>query len=667
MLKEISEQALHLITGAEKSGKTALAKQIYLERHSCGVVGIFLSGREIKKTNVDKIEEYIEGSFSRQYSRDLFERFTQLPKEKKLLILDDFHAITLGTDSKLRLLRFLRKRFGAIVVFGDDVLRIQELSDRRGREALFSDFKQYQILELGYVLREKLVEKWLSIGRDEAISIAEQQAELKEYRRLIEVVLGKNLIPSYPIFVLVLLQQITAHTPTNTTSGSYGYFYEYLITEALATTSAIKDVDLKYNYIAEIAYRLFEKKQQYLSESELEEFHTYYGDAYKLTIRFDRMRSDLLNSGIFAYREDQEFRFKYRYVYYYFVARYLSGAIREEKTYQLINHMSQRVHREEYANILIFLSYLSKDPVIIQTILRSAKDLFSNCGPCDLDEQVAFLNRLQTTIPELVLGTGDPRENRLRLLKKIDDSSRRAPISEDDDVVDREEDEAILNDFLRLNVAFKTIEILGQIVRNYAGSMKGDQKLDLAAECFSLGLRTLSFVYGFIEKHLEGMIEFFLERLEPEDVENLTVDGLLTEAKRHVFLVTHWWAVLMLKRLSHSAGSAELEKTYAELFGSTNITSARLIDLSIRLDHFRQFPQEEVLALAKALKDNYFTSSVLRRVVATHFYMTYVDAGIRDRICNRLNIPISTGKLLDQRTKKQKASPGRRGSRDKFS
>jgi predicted MPP superfamily phosphohydrolase len=667
VLKEISEDALHLVTGAEKSGKTAFAKHVYLEAHARGVVPVFLSGREIKKTNVDKVEEYIEDSFSRQYSRDLYERFTQLPKRKKFLVLDDFHAITLGTDSKLRLLRALKKRFGGIVAFGDDVVRIQELSARRGHEALFSEFKQYQILELGYVLREKLVEKWLSIGRDEAMSVMAQQAELKEYKRLIEVVLGKNLIPSYPIFVLVLLQQINAHTPTNTTSGSYGYFYEYLITEALATTSAIKDVDLKYNYIAELAYRLFEKKQQYLSEYELQEFHTYYSEAYKLTIPFDRMRNDLLNSGIFAYRGDQESRFKYRYVYYYFVARYLSSTIRDEKTHKLIEHMAQRVHREEYANILIFLSYLSKDPVIIQTILHNAKQLFSTCAPCDLDGQVAFLNRLHTTIPELVLGEGDPRENRLRLLKKIDDASKRAPISEDDEIIDREEDEAILNDFLRLNVAFKTIEILGQILRNYAGSMKGDQKLDLAAECFSLGLRTLSFVYGFIEKHLEGLIEFFLERLEPDDVEKLTVDDLLTEAKRHVFLVTHWWAILMLKRLSHSAGSAELKKTYTELFDSTDVTSTRLIDLSIKLDHFRQFPQEEVLALSKDIKDNYFTASVLRRVIASHFYMTYVDPGIRDRICDRLNIPILTGKLLDQRTKKQKPAVGRRKLREKFS
>jgi calcineurin-like phosphoesterase family protein len=666
VLKEINDLPFHLITGADKSGKTALAKQIYLQAHARGVVPIFLSGRDLKKTNVDKVEGYIEDAFSKQYSSDLFERFTQLPKDKKLLILDDFQTISLGVESKVRLLRLLRQRFDAVVVFGDDVVRIQEVSARRGHEALFADFKQYQILELGYVLRAKLVEKWLAIGRDEAISIAQQQAELKENTRLIEVVLGKNLIPSYPLFVLVLLQQIATHTPTNTTSGSYGYFYEYLITEALAVTSAIKDVNLKYNYISELAYRLFQKKQNYLSDAEFEEFHRYYNDEYKLSVRFESIRDDLLNSGIFGFGAEGNLRFKYRYVYYYFVARHLSSTIREEKTIQLIDDMSKRVHREEYANILIFLSYLSKDPLIIETILKSAAELFSDFTPCDLDGHVEFLNRLHTTIPELMLGDGDPRENRMRLLKKIDDASKRAPISEHEDLIDREEDEAVLNDFLRLNVAFKTVEILGQILRNYAGSMKGDQKIQLTSECFNLGFRTLSFIYSFVEKHLEGVIEFFLERLEPEDVSNLTVDNLLTEAKRHVFLLTHWWAVIILRRLSHSAGSAELEKTYAELLGSSHATSVRLIDFSIKLDHFRQFPEDESLALAKDVKDNYFTTSVLRRVIATHFYMTYVDPGIRDRICAKLGIPISTGKVLEQRTKKQGRPSEKRSRRDKF-
>jgi hypothetical protein len=52
--------------------------------------------------------------------------------------------------------------------------------------------------------------------------------------------------------------------------------------------------------------------------------------------------------------------------------------------------MARRFHREEYANILIFLSYLSKDPIIIETLLKSATALFSDCAPCDLDRNVGF-------------------------------------------------------------------------------------------------------------------------------------------------------------------------------------------------------------------------------------------------------------------------------------
>jgi hypothetical protein len=567
------------------------------------------------------------------------------------VVFDDFQAIPQGVDSKVRLLRALRARFAGLVVLGDDVVRIQELSTRRGERALFADFKQYQILELGHVLREKLTEKWLNVGRDESLPITDQQVELREYTRIVEVVLGNNLIPHYPIFVLIVLQQIATHTPTNTTSGSYGYFYEYLITGALASTSAIKDVDLKYNYIAELAFRIFEKKQHYLTDQQLQEFHEFYNHEYRLSVRFGDIKADLINSGIVGFSADGNFQFKYRYVYYYFVARRVSASLQHEKTKALVQEMAKKVHREEYANILIFLSYLSKDPMIIEAISHNARELFSGSPACDLDKSVEFLNKLQATIPQLMLGDGDPRENRLRLLRRIDESSKRKPEARDDGDLDAEEERAAVNDFFKLNSAFKTVEIIGQILRNYAGSMKGDQKLELASNCFSLALRTLSFVYNYIEQNLNGFIEFFLDRLEPTDVEELSVDTLLTEAKRHVFLITHWWAILIVKRLSNSAGSAELHKTYAELLAMNPATSTRIVDLSIKLDHFRTFPEEEALALAEEVKDNYFSLSVVRWLIASHFYMTHVDTRIRDRICARLQIPIS-GKVLDQRRKK---------------
>jgi hypothetical protein len=323
--------------------------------------------------------------------------------------------------------------------------------------------------------------------------------------------------------------------------------------------------------------------------------------------------------------------------------------------------MAKNVHREEYANILIFLSYLSKDPIIIEAISQNARELFSSCPPCDLDKSVEFLNKLQSTIPQLMLGDGDPRENRLRILRRIDESSKRKPEVRDDGELDAEEEEkTVVNDFFKLNSAFKTVEIIGQILRNYAGSLKGDQKLELASDCFGLALRTLSFVYNYIEKNLDGFIEFFLERLEPTDVEELSVDALLTEAKRYVFLITHWWAILIVRRLSNSAGSAELHKTYADLLAINPATSTRIVDLSIKLDHFRAFPENEAFSLADEVRDNYFSLSVVQRLIGTHFYMNHVDTRIRDRICARLQIPISTEKVLDQRRKKY-GRPDRRG------
>jgi hypothetical protein len=111
-------------------------------------------------------------------------------------------------------------------------------------------------------------------------------------------------------------------------------------------------------------------------------------------------------------------------------------------------------------------------------------------------------------------------------------------------------------------------------------------------------------------------------------------------------------AILIVKRLSNSAGSAELHKTYADLLAINPATSTRIVDLSIKLDHFRAFPETEALALAEQVKDNYFSLSVVQRLIATHFYMNHVDMRIRDRICARLRIPVSSGKVLDQRRKK---------------
>ena len=51
---------------------------------------------------------------------------------------------------------------------------------------------------------------------------------------------------------------------------------------------------------------------------------------------------------------------------------------------------------KDYANVVIFYIYLTKDRELIEHILQNATHIYGDLAPCDLDEDVRFLNELRT-------------------------------------------------------------------------------------------------------------------------------------------------------------------------------------------------------------------------------------------------------------------------------
>ena len=56
---------------------------------------------------------------------------------------------------------------------------------------------------------------------------------------------------------------------------------------------------------------------------------------------------------------------------------------------------------------------------------------------------------------------------------------------------DVETDAAVVN----INKAVKTIQIAGQILRNYGSKLSGSRKLQLADACYGLTMRMLKWIY----------------------------------------------------------------------------------------------------------------------------------------------------------------------------
>ena len=77
--------------------------------HKKGIVPVLLKiERDLKVTDIDRLVNHY---FSQQYSKEYYEKFLQLRKSKKALIIDDFHKIRLNKKGRIAFLQSLTNKF----------------------------------------------------------------------------------------------------------------------------------------------------------------------------------------------------------------------------------------------------------------------------------------------------------------------------------------------------------------------------------------------------------------------------------------------------------------------------------------------------------------------------------------------------------------------------
>ena len=202
------------------------------------------------------------------------------------------------------------------------------------------------------------------------------------------------------------------------------------------------------------------------------------------------------------------------YIYYYFVAKYLSENIYRQSVSAgirtLVSRLTATLHVEEHANITIFFLYLTKDEESIRTLLERAKSLYVDASPCNFESDVKFTQDLITERPEMRLEDGDTtthkKEHRSELDKADHETDERLALEEENQ----------LEGVIRLNEAFKTIQIMGQVLRNFPGSLDGDSKLAIAKESYLLGLRVLGFFCGLVSSNMAELRVVFKEMLREQ-------------------------------------------------------------------------------------------------------------------------------------------------------
>lgn len=652
-LNRLLEDRYVFLLGEDQSGKTTLAKQLFSQTFKRGKTPVLLAGSSIRAVKEPSIRKVILRELRTQYQVLDEEEFWQLPSDERVAIVDDFHRSQLNTAGRKELASYLRGQFGAVYLLGRGGTQVEDVIASSSKGEQLEGFQRYEVRPYGHYLRDRLIKRWLVLGREQSIDNEKLEYEIRHRTNIVNSVIGKSLVPKFPLYVLLLLQQLESEVPLETPrSGSYGYFYEVLVTLALNKTSkSPEDVDMKYTFLSELAWWMFSGGRRQISDDELLEFCRSHIDAYSLNVEPKALKREMIASRMLQLTHGN-YDFAPRFSLYYFVARHLRDTQEDVTSQQCLIDAVANIHREDYANILIFYTYLTKSKNVIDQILVKARDLFSSVEPCNMSDHVSFISALQAKVMDIVLEDGDTTEHRRAALRERDASAEEAEdeTREANDTSGDDEDLLLLS----TNSAIKTLQVLGQILRNFSGSFRRELKLEITKECFGLGLRLLNAFYSSLEEHLEAVIPALAD-LFGKDLLDESPQKREDEARQFVFMLTEVMSLATLRRISQAVGAESLVRTYKDLEEETEDTRAtRFVQLCLRLDHCKSFPTNRVVDLHRDVHKDVFGLTLLRMLVAEHFYFYERPYRTRQSISSKIGLRFRPGPADKRR---QKALP----------
>lgn len=635
-----------LLIGDEYCGKSTLLKKFFIDSIGKTFLPLLVEGASIRSGGVD-YDKIILKQISKQYSNLTLTEFVTTTTYK-VLLLDGFELIK-GDRKSINV--FLEKSYS---IFDKIIITVSDTFDFGGSELLgesyFDDgFEKYEILKLGHRLRYELVNKWNSL-KEECNNESGRLLYKNDHAvKTITKVLGKNYIPSTPFFLLTLLQSMENGNALDVSANTYGYYYEYLITQNLGNASVKKEeLDAFFNYVKELSYYYFTNNIKEESSDNLWDFNNKLCREYGVRIDFEGRFKQLVKAKILEQKDGRYYKFKYPYVYYFFIAKYLSDTIRNEDTVQIIDSLISTLSRRRSMSILTFLTHHSRDDSILDKVVSHTKKFFNKLEPAKLDVDTDFINAIIEKMPDFPVTFQN--QNRFDYRRKIE--SKKDEVEEgnekdfdsllndedDDSSFVKAKEEDVANDFLKdMNLTFKSLEILGQLSRNYYGSLKVHQKQKLLEEAIQAPLRSLEYFFSLIDNSSEHAIDIIEKKLKEKfqgKLDAVTNSKIKEVARRLLFEMIVSLSFFFITKISSSIGSVNLQQVIDNVCDDMKSNAGKLIKLSTMLELGNAIPVEQIKRLINDMDKNHLSDRLMKSIVVNYLYMFERTEKDSQQICH---------------------------------
>ena len=635
LIKNLLNHPKIVIAGEDQSGKTTLCKMMFKELREKNFVPVYVSDK--KNQFSGKIENKILHSLHAQYKEiDI----NEIDKERIIPIIDDFHV----AKNKEKHIKDLLSIYPRVMVIIDDIFSMN-IKD----EKLIGPFAYFRIRKLKPSLRYELIKKWISLTDKEIKDNYTENNLYKDIDKTTELIdstlgktIGRGIMPAYPFFILsAIVTYETFAMPLDQEITSQGYCYQAFIYFYLRKQGVRNDeIDIYINFLTEIAFYFYREKKYELSPDDFSSFIKLYLKKYNLPIKQETLLKNL--RGVVLNDSFNNYSFRYPYLYYFFVAKYLAEHLEDDRVNKEIGKIVNNLHVNENAYIAVFIAHHSKNIKILEEIELNALCLFDKYKPATLtkaevkffDEQVDII--IKAALPPSNTTPEKERMERLKIQDKIEQSQEEVEQEED---INKE-------DFLGIELrrAIKTVEVVGHIIKNRAGSLERTKLEEIYKEAINVHLRILSSFFEVIksEDEQKSIIDFIADSLEKiiEEKKRSPSREKMEKISRIIFWnLSFFVACGVIYKIVHSLGSDKLTEIVKKVCNEVNTPAAFLVKHGILMWYNKNLRINEIVERINEKEFSEIAKRVMKLMIVNYCSLHSINYKDRQRIENKLRIP----------------------------
>lgn len=637
------------LAGEEKVGATSLLYMLYQHYHERGMVPLYLRGVDFKSTRVKDIDAAIAKAVAEQYGKENQARFLQTGVQNKIVLLDDLDDGSLKNGQHLAMLLVeLRKRCGSLVITYSELFDF-EANVRKHAPTDLTGIDRFALLPMGYTLRAQLIRKWLQrTSSDGSMDDASLLARSDQLERFLDAVMARNVVPALPLYLLTLLQSFDAGLSGGFAESGLAEYYDFLVKQSLQAAGIPKGNWGSFiEYCSHLAWRMHATEHKELSQKDIVAFTAHFSEEQHRVDANDRIRA-LVGARILA-ENGGYYRFRYHYIFYFLKGRYMAGHLAEREVQAHVSECCHHLYVREYANTILFLAHHSfQNPTFLNCVIESVS------LPFKANQPISFASGDTSRIAEIVQELPRIRYSGESPEAAREQANRRRDALGDNDGTTESKSENGETDFVpQMVTLFKSIEILGQILKNQLANMSRSQRVDLLQLVMNGPLRALRAYFDMFLQHKDQAMLDLAEIFARRKVLDSDAERVELARKLLAFFVQSTSFGFLCKAVTSISADALSEDIDAAA-RKIGTPAARLIAIGVRLDSPNGLPQSQMRELMEETTSDFIAARVLQLLIVRRLYMFRTSEYDKQWLASQELLGIKVQHAVEFRTRRTK-------------